>query len=102
MIYRLFLLAMFFGLINVTEAIGQKSSETYRLTAAQDTLVNQITKDGTVKNQYVSRLAFTPKQYIRFDSLRRISSPKELMSLANHPSAAVRIYVFRFLLDTRA
>ena len=92
---------MFFGIINVTEAVGQKSSETYRLTAAQDTLVNQIAKDGTVKNQYVSRLAFTPKQYIRFDSLRRISSLKDLMFLANHPSAAVRIYVFRFLLDTK-
>ena len=101
MIYRLFLLVIFIGLINIAEAIGQKSSEAYRLTAAQDTLISQIAKDGTVKGQYVSRIAFTPQQYIRFNSLRRISSLKEMMSLANHPSAAARIYVFRFLMDTK-
>ena len=101
MIYRLLLLVIFIGLINIAEAIGQKSSEAYHLTAAQDTLISQIAKDGTVKNQYVSRIAFTPQQYIRFDSLLRISSLEDMMSLANHPSAAIRIYVFRFLLDNK-
>ena len=60
MIYGLLLLVISIGLINIAEAVGQKSSETYRLTAAQDTLISQIAKDGTVKNQYVSRLALTP------------------------------------------
>ncbi|MBF9222317.1 hypothetical protein [Hymenobacter ruricola] len=98
---RILLLLILVGCISITEATGQKSSEAYPLTATQDTLVSQIAKDGTVKGQYVSRIAFTPQQYIRFDSLRRISSLQEMMSLANHPSAAVRIYVFNFLLDNK-
>ena len=101
MIQKILLLAILLGSSSVIEANGQKSREAYRLTAAQEILVHQMAKDGTVKSQYVSLVAFTPQQYIRFDSLRRISSLQDMMSLANHSSAAVRIYVFRFLLDTK-
>jgi hypothetical protein len=101
MIYRLLLLTIFICFISIAAANGQKPNEAYRLTATQDTIVSQIAKDGTVKSQYVSRIAYTPKQYIRFDSLRRISSLEDMMSLANHRSAAVRVYIFKFLLENQ-
>ena len=86
---------------DIDEANGQKTSQLYHLTAIQDTLVSQIARDGTVKGQYVSRVAYTSEQYIRFDSLRRISSVEDIMFLANHKSAAVKVYAFISLLDSK-
>lgn len=93
------LVLIIFG--NIDEANGQKSSQLHYFTAIQDTLVSQIARDGTVKGQHVSRAAYTSEQYIRFDSLRRISSVEDMMFLANHKSAAVKVYAFISLLDSK-
>ncbi|MET4072905.1 hypothetical protein [Hymenobacter sp. UYCo722] len=101
MIYRLILLVIFISLISVAGASAQKPREVYHLTAAQDTLVHQIANDGTVKGRYVTKLGYTPRQYIRFDSLKKISSADDMLVLANHYSAAVKVYAFESLLDNQ-
>ncbi|RSK34505.1 hypothetical protein [Hymenobacter metallilatus] len=49
---------------------------------------------GVVKCEAVSRIGSTPRQYIRFDSLRRFCSSAELQALLKHKSPAVRGYAF--------
>ncbi|RFP66581.1 hypothetical protein D0N36_02405 [Hymenobacter lapidiphilus] len=70
-------------------------------TASHKTFVKRVTKQiayvGLVKCILVSKSAYTPKQYLRFDSLRNRCTSAELTALLKHRSPAVRVYSFRAL-----
>jgi hypothetical protein len=71
----------------------------YKLSRMQNVLVNRIAQDGTVKGEQVTRIGYIPDQYLRFDSLKRISTTEDLVFLTNNFSPAVKIYAFQALLD---
>ena len=100
MTHKLLLLIILTGFFSIADAYAQKSSGTHKLNATQLLLVKQIAEEGTVESQHIGIVGRTPNQWIRFDSLRKISTHEDLMSLANHKSAAVKIYIFDYLLDS--
>ena len=88
----------FLILVSISQhAFGQTTE--HKFSALQESLIRQIAKDGTVKAKFVSRIASTPPQWSRADSLDKLSSNNDLSSLTSHQSPAVKIYAFQFLLD---
>ncbi|RSK50232.1 hypothetical protein [Hymenobacter rigui] len=87
MMYRLFTLLVMLFLSRGMWAQDRHQAFIKRVT---DTIAHV----GVVKCEAVSRIGYTPRQYIRFDSLRRYCSSTELQALLEHKSPAVRGYAF--------
>ncbi|WP_044002347.1 hypothetical protein [Hymenobacter swuensis] len=86
--YRLIVLMLLLG-------VGQEiKAQVNRQAAFIKRVTDTIAYVGVLKCELVSRAAYMPRQYIRFDSLRKQCSNEELQTLLAHKSPAVRGYAF--------
>lgn len=70
----------------------------YSESASLDSLINELGRSNTIKEQYVGFAGLTPNEYVLFEKLKSSASQYELNNLMKHYSPVVRVYAYRALI----
>lgn len=79
----------------------QQEPTKHRLSNTQKRLLKSLIKYNRVDGQRIGRASIYSEQYIRFDSLRRISSKADILLFTKSRSAVIKVYAFNSLIDTK-
>ena len=82
-------------------ALCQQEPAKRRLSNTQKRLLKRIIKYNRVDGQRIGRAAIYSEQYIRFDSLQKISSREDIITFTRHRSPIIKAYAFNSLLDRK-
>ena len=64
-----------------------------------DDLVEAMAERNRVEDQYIGLIGTESQQYIRFDSLKKLASTEQLLSLLEHKNGVVKCYASMALAD---
>lgn len=81
-------------------ANGQQAIQPH-LSGGQRRLLRQIIRCNKMESKFVGEAGMLSAQYVRFDSLRRLSSQTDLLAFTHHTSPVVRAYAFSSLVEQR-